>query len=650
MEEKKSSRGRSLFVSFGLVFLFSSLLIHYYKIQVIDHQKWVKIAESQHHLVIKEPFQRGKIYWRCQNDSKGRPLAMDVLAYHLFIDPLQIKAPCKEEVVAMLAPFLPGKEIKGHFYKKARWRKVADSVDLASKEKIEALWKVYAKEHKLARNALTFVKDYKRSYPYDHMLGQVLSSVFRNREEKTGLAVPINGIEKKFNSYLQGAIGKRYLMRSPKYNIDDAKRHVAAKNGHDVYLTIHHEIQAICEEELKKGVEKVHAKGGLAVMMDPYSGEILALAQYPFFSPAKYPAFFGDKEKAGYAKPKAVTDCFEPGSIMKSIALSIGLKANERRIERGLAPLFHPTEMVDCSNPYFKGRTKPLKDVSFHGWLNMNLAVQKSSNIYPARVIEKVIDEFGPKWYSDQLVEVFGLGKKTGIELPYENPGMVPIYGKKYASGRDQWSGPTPYSLAIGYNVTVNALQLARACSVFANGGYLVAPTIVDKILSPEGKEVYIEKGEHKKVLSKDIADIMLCALKFTTKKGGTSYLADIPGFSEAGKSSTSEKLIDGVYAKNVHCSNFVGIAPAKDPKFVLVVVIDEPEKRYIQGFGTTHFGGKCAAPIFREIGKRSLQILQVAPDDPYGYARNDPRTVKEQSDWYKETKELQELYDSYNK
>ena len=95
MEEKKSSRGRSLFVSFGLVFLFSSLLIHYYKIQVIDHQKWVKIAESQHHLVIKEPFQRGKIYCRCQNDSKGRPLAMDVLAYHLFIDPLQIKAPCK---------------------------------------------------------------------------------------------------------------------------------------------------------------------------------------------------------------------------------------------------------------------------------------------------------------------------------------------------------------------------------------------------------------------------------------------------------------------------------------------------------------------------------------------------------------------------
>lgn len=645
----KSLRGRSLFVSFALAFLFSLVIVHYYKIQVIEHKKWVKIADQQHHLVVKEPFQRGKIYCRSENNKKGRPIVMDVLTYHLFIDPMRIKHSLKEEIIAFLAPRLSEKSIKGHFYKKARWRKVADFVNIDEKIEIEKWWRVYARKNKMPSNALTFVKDYKRAYPYGHLLGQVLSTVYRNRDEKTMQAVPIGGIEKKYNAQLQGSIGKRYLMRSPKYNIDDAKRHIAPKNGSDVYLTINHEIQAICEEELKKGVTRVNAKGGVAVMMDPHTGDVIALAQYPFFKPDNYPSYFADKKSAQCVNPKSVTDSFEPGSIMKALTLAIGLKANEKLLENNKKPLFCPSEMIDCADATFKGRNRPLKDVSFHKRLNMYHAIQKSSNIYPARIIEKVLESLGPKWYSDQLSNVFGLGNKSGLELPYENPGMIPVYGRKYKNGKEQWSDPTPYSLAIGYNVLVNCVQMARAYSVFANGGYLVEPTIIDKIISPEGVVKTAKKREKKKVLSKDIADIIMSALKYTTKQGGSAYLADIPGYSEAGKTSTTEKLVNGVYSKNTHCSSFIGIAPVSAPRFVLIVMVDEPERKYVPGFGTTHFGGKCAAPIFREIGKRSLQVLKVPYDDPYGFAKNDPRTQREKSDWWRETKELQAVYDLHN-
>ena len=649
-DESKRLFGRSLFVGFFLVFLFSLVLIHYYKIQVIDHDKWVKIADMQHQMVVKEPFHRGKIFCQSQNSKSGKCVAMDVLTYHLYIDPFSIKAPQKEKMIAFLDPVLKKPNIKTHFYKKSRYRKVAGFISLDQKKEIEGWWKKFYRENKLASNALTFVKDYKRSYPFDHLLGQVLSTVYRNRDEKTGKAVPIAGIEKKYNEYLQGEVGKRYLMRSPKYAIDDARRHIAARNGSDVHLTINYQVQAICEEELRKGLEKVKAKAGWAVVMDPVDGKIVALAQYPFYSPEKYSTYFESTEKQETAKPKYVTDLFEPGSIMKALTAAIGLKANELLLEQNQKPIFCPFEMVKTSNPYFTGRTTPLKDVSFHKYLNMFLAIQKSSNIYPARIVEQVVGRLGPRWYSDQLRDVFGLGEKTGIELPYESPGMIPIYGKKYANGKDQWSGPTPYSLAIGYNSMVNAVQMARAYSVIANGGYLINPTLVDKIVSPEGKVLLVPEKKRKKVLSTDICQMLMQALKYTTKVGGTSYLADIPGYSEAGKSSTSEKIVGGRYSKETHCSSFVGIAPANNPKFVIVIVVDEPEKRFISGFGTTHFGGKCAAPIFREIGKRTLQILKVPYDDPHGFSRNDPRTIKEESDWHKESVHLKAIYDEWNK
>jgi cell division protein FtsI (penicillin-binding protein 3) len=158
------------------------------------------------------------------------------------------------------------------------------------------------------------------------------------------------------------------------------------------------------------------------------------------------------------------------------------------------------------------------------------------------------------------------------------------------------------------------------------------------KIVSKEGVITHNEPAsKRKKVLDESICKEVIKAMRFTTKSGGSAQLADIPGFTEVGKTSTSEKLIGGKYSKSKHVSTFVGFAPANDPKFVLFVAVDEPEKMFIPGFGTTHFGGKCAAPIFREIGKRSLEYLGDFPDD------------KDNSQWRLEVKQLNELYERYN-
>ena len=171
--EIKNLYGRSLFVGFCLIFLFSLVLVNYYKIQVIEHEKWVKIADTQHQMVVKEPFHRGKIYCKSQNAKNDKCVVMDVLTYHLYIDPFSIKPLQKEAMIKFLNPILNQSGIKSHFYKKSRWRKVAGFLNLKQKDDIENWWKVFYRKNKLPSNSLTFVKDYKRSYPYGHLLGQV---------------------------------------------------------------------------------------------------------------------------------------------------------------------------------------------------------------------------------------------------------------------------------------------------------------------------------------------------------------------------------------------------------------------------------------------------------------------------------------------
>lgn len=651
-----------VFLAFCVFCLFSLLVLQFFKIQVLEGEKWLHKAKAQHQFIVSESFKRGVFYSNGYlsntHEDKPVPLVVDLPMFHLYIDPESIPLPLRKEILDQLSSLLEFdkkayQRAKVEFYKKSRSRKVAMWLSHQKKDLIEQWWGPFVKKEKLPRNAIYFIQDYKRCYPYKKLLGQVLQTIREDKDTLTHQAIPTGGLEYYFDALLQGQEGKRRLLRSPKFPLDKGDIIQSPQNGHDIYLTIHHHIQAIAEEEIEKAVIAADAKSGWAVVMDVQTGDILALAQYPFFYPSEYRKYYSDKKLLEYTRVKAITDCFEPGSIMKPISLAIALKANKERILYGHKPLFYAEEKVDLRKIHLPGRKIPMKDIATSQFLNMNLAIQKSSNIYIAGVIQKVVDTFGEEWYRKQLQDVFGFGKKTGIELPSETAGFLPCPGKCYSNGKLQWSVPTPGCLAIGYNLLVNTIQVLKAYSMIANGGYEVEPSLVKKIVNSNTQEVVYERKplEHKvALLDTDIMEQVITAMKFATKPGGSASRADVPGFTEAGKTSTSEKIRDGTYAKNVHVSTFAGFAPAKNAKIAISIGIDEPAFRILPGVGYTHYGGKCAAPAFGELAKRVLLYLGVPPDDPYGYPKGDPRYEEDKADMVKEVKQLKELFYQWHK
>lgn len=658
---RRGDSTRLLAVALGVFALFAILIVHYYKIQVVENQKWEREGRKQHFFIIREPFTRGNFYsnpsFKKGHLEKAHKLVFDIQKFHLFIDPESIPPKRRKEIGKNLSAILDlSKEetaiAEAQFLKKSRSRKVAEWVEADSKDALLSWWTPYAKKHKIPHNAIYFVPDYQRSYPFGKLLGQVLHTVQNIKEEKTCQAYPTGGLELYFDKYLKGKIGKRRLMRSPRHSLETGEVVSTPENGADVYLTINHTLQAIAEEELGKGVRKSKAKAGWAVMMAPYSGEILALAQYPFFYPPDYQTYFNDPLMIEHTKVKAVTDANELGSVMKPITVAIALLANDELQKRKEKPLFTPEEKIATANGKFPGRSKPIQDTHLHHFLNLDMAVQHSSNIYVARLIERLISRLGSEWYRQVLQDIFGFGKKTGIELPSESAGVIPLPGKKHPNGTFEWTTATPFSMSFGHNLQANSIQLLSAYAIFANGGYAVKPTLIKKIskISSEGEKLICQKApELRRVLDPKIVARLVRAMKFTTKARGTCRKGDIFGYTEAGKSSTAKKIINGLYSETLYVPSFIGFTPVKEPAFILLVTMDEPEYGYIPGFGKNHNGGNCCALVFREIARRSLEYLGIAPDDPYGYPVGDPRGDLDKADWGPETKLLNALYDQWN-
>lgn len=666
-------KGRLLFVITFTFFLFSLLIVQYFKIQIVEKEKWTKAALNQHEFILKEPAQRGTFFANTSikegTPSKPLALAIDVTKFHLYIDPASIPEAKRFEVATTLMSLLNTQEERkpalfAEFEKKSRSRKIATWLDRETKEKITKWWFPYAKKEKIASNAIYFVTDYLRSYPFGKLLGQVLHTIREVKDEKSEEGIPTGGLESYFNDLLKGERGEKKLLRSPLNAIETDEVIVPCQRGADIYLTINPYIQAIAEEELEKGVKEAKAKGGWAVMIDPFTGEILALAQYPFFDPSQYKTFFNDPVLIEDTKVKPITDVFELGSIMKPITISIAQLANNELKKRGRPPIFDPNEKVNGLRAIFPGRAnKPIKDHNTHHWLNMYMAIQKSSNVYMAELMDRVVHTLGPEWYRKQLTEVFGFGEKTGIELPGEAPGRVPEIGKKNPNGTLEWSLPTPYSLAMGYSLMASSLQMVRAYSIFVNGGKRIEPTLVRMIVRrhpDDNPEILLDhtktirREKFKKVLPDDIALETFKAMKYTTKWGGTARLADIPGYSEGGKTGTAEKIVGGAYSNKKHISSFIGFTPAREKgdipvRFVLLVSIDEPEYRFLEGGVQAYMGGRCAAPVFQAIASRTLNYLGLPPDDPYGWPPQDPRYNAQKADWIPEVASLKNLYDSWN-
>lgn len=645
---------RLVIIAIGMFSLFSLLIVTYFKIQILEGEKWTKQALAQHEFIVKEPFRRGSFYsnptLKIGHPGNPQPLVFDVTKFHLFIDPVSIPESYREEVAKKLNTFVAIN--RDELNKKSRSRRLALWLDRDTKNAILAWWMPFAKEKKIARNALYFVTDYKRCYPFGKMLGQVLHTIRELKDEATQEGFPTGGVEAYFNDFLKGKLGKRKLLRSPLNQLEIDKIIEEPEDGADIYLTIDHCIQAIAEEELEKGIHAAQAKGGWAVMLNPFTGEIYALAQYPFFEPAHYQEYFNNPEKVEDTKVKAVTDAFELGSIMKPITLAVAMKANLELEKAGKTKLFDPKEKIDVTRSIFPGRrSRPLYDLPRHCAINMYMAIQKSSNVYMAQLIDRVIEAKGNEWYRKALVDIFGFEKKTGIELPGEAYGLIPTPGKLHPSGALEWSLPTPYSLAIGYNMLATSLQMLRAYAVLANGGFLIEPTLVRRIVRKG--EVIIDNSTFRKrqrVLEETVTKEIVNAMKFTTRKGGTGHLASVNGYTEAGKTGTAEKIVGGVYSKQRYISSFIGFAPVHKPRLVLIVTLDEPKPIRLENGVKNYVGGRCSAPIFAEIVKRTLEYLGEPPDDPYGYPPGDPRFDPEKADWIKETRELKYLYEQWNR
>jgi cell division protein FtsI (penicillin-binding protein 3) len=636
-----------------LFFLFSFLIIQYYKIQVIEHAKWRTLADKQHFFLVKEPFKRGRFFSNTSLHSKQAdlevPLVYDIQKFHLYIDPLSIpeayRTPIIDKIYEIVKPRKSEKKkIADQFQRKSRSRRLALWLSHEQQSALTNWWNGFIKGKRIPKNALYFTADYKRSYPFGPLLGQVLHTVQDDKEEKTGQMIPTGGLELQFDKYLRGSPGLRRLMRSPRNVFDTGELLQAPEDGADVYLTVNHVLQAIAEEEIERGVKDAEALSGWAIVLDPWTGEILALAQYPYFYPEYYRYYFNDPLKIQHTRVRAITDAVEPGSVMKPLNYSIALVAN--RLSK--KPLFDPEELVATTNTMFPGRSKPLADTTPRPFLNMNMAVAKSSNVYIARVVEKVIAAFGAPWYREMLTQL-GLAVPTGVELPSESWGFLPTPGKRMKNGMLEWLQGTPPSLSIGYSLQVNYMQLARAFSVIANGGKLIQPTFVRKIV--KGDEVLLDNTSPERweqaprVMPEDVAARVLTAMKYVTKPGGSAFRGDVIGYSEAGKSGTSKKNADGKYSDYHYRATFIGITPANKPRLVILAGMDEPKYGYVPGIGKKHNGGVCTAMVFSRLAARALEYLQVPPDDIASLPKSDRRYKPGKKDWSDENRLLQEMY-----
>ncbi len=646
----KPSRFPLLGLAFFLVCGYSFLIFHFFRLQILQNGYWSSLAAKQHCLIIKEDAPRGRFFSNPSvvphQGDKAVVFSVDVPKYHFYVDSLNVPVQYREKIATSICDLIKAPEKKSwvikQLSKRSRSRCIQKWLDAEQKHNIEQWWKHFAKKCRLSSNALYFSKHFQRSYPFGSLLGCVLHTIGENVDSQLGHYLPTGGLEMQFDTYLRGTPKERLLLRSPRRVIEKGAGPPPTA-GSDVYLTIDASLQAICEEELDIGVRQAEAKSGWAILMDPRSGEVYAMAQTPKFDLANYKACFQEEALRSYAQFQGIVSPFEPGSTCKIITAALALLANEELLKRGQAPLFDTTEKIACASGHLKGRKADLKDVNYHKFLNLNMAIAKSSNIYIAKLVEKIIDRLGPFWYYEQLRRL-GLGQKTGIEYPAEASGFLPVPPSPGKAGVG-WSSNTPYSLSFGYNLLANGMQILRIFSAMVNKGECMPPTLVKKIRCPERGDLDLPKREKVRLFPEHIASVLVEAMRYVT----TKRRVDIPGYSEGGKSGTVEKLKKGGYDKKEHFAYFIEFAPATHPRLILIVGVDEPPYRRIPGIGRAFFGAQCAGPICREIMKRSLSYLGIDRDDPYGYPPLDPRSKEGEGQWHREIKQLEELYQLWN-
>jgi cell division protein FtsI (penicillin-binding protein 3) len=554
-------RTRVLLLAAILAIAFGGLTARLGWLMVVKHGELTQLAERQYSRTIVLGAQRGPIV-----DRQGGALATSAATESLFVQPRSVGDPVR--VAARLAPILGQPEAEVHAAltgpRSFVWlrRKLPPTVA----EQVRAL----------REPGLGFLPEPLRLYPNRELAAHVLGF--------EGAEGGLEGVERAFNADLAGVPGKAIAGR------DALGREVAAPHvlqqplpGHGVMLTIDKTIQYIAEREIDGAYRRTHAKAAIAVVLEPRTGDVLAMAMRPTFNPNT----FLDVPSSDYWRNRAVTDPFEPGSTFKAIMAAAAL-------EEGV---IRPDDRIYAENGAITLAGTTIRDWKKYGWLTFAEVLQNSSNVGSIKVGLSLGRD---RYY--RYMKAFGFGAPTNVGLAGESRGLL--------REPQRWSLLSLPTMSIGQEISVTALQMVTAFGAIANGGTLMQPRLVRATFDGEGRETRrFEVKAVRQVVSPTTART-LSSLLTGVVGSGTGRFAAIPGYAVAGKTGTAQKLDPSTrrYSHAPGVLSFVGFAPADEPRFVMLVMLDEPRNE--------KWGSEAAAPIFSAIGREILRYLEVPPRD----------------------------------
>jgi len=525
-------------------------------LQAIKGPELAAMALRQHRETVVVPAARGTIF-----DRNGEPLAIGEQRTTVYANPRQVDRPRDLTLAAGKALGVEPGVVYPQLVDRTRGfvyvARKADPLEAAELEE-------------LGFAGLGFYPEELRTYPQGPVAAQVLG--FAGLDNKG-----LEGLERSLDKVLAGRAGSQTIVKDPFGRALDVVSTKPETPGKNVRLTIDHQIQANAEAVLQETVRSWGARAASAVVMDPYTGSVLAMAVAPRFNANRFPTTRPDRRRN-----RAVTDTYEPGSTFKLVTVAAALQDG----------VVSPTTSFRLA-PTIKVSDRVIREAHSRGTqrLTVKQIVEYSSNIGTITIAQKLGEGRLASW-----IDRFGFGKATGIDFPGESSG--------FALPLDQWSGSTIGTVPIGLGIAVTPIQMATAYSAIANGGVLVQPHLVDRV---DGQP--IARSKKRRIVSRGVSKQLLAMLRGVVLEG-TGTEAAIPGYTVAGKTGTAPKIeSNGRYSTSRYVASFVGLVPATKPRLAIMVMVDEPRGNI--------YGGVVAAPAFREIARFNLQHLEVPPDAP---------------------------------
>ncbi|HKL27209.1 MAG TPA: penicillin-binding protein [Desulfuromonadales bacterium] len=547
----------------GGLFLLGFLLVGFraFDLQVLHGGEWLERAEKQHQKIVSLTPQRGTIY-----DRNGEELAVSIDVDSIFAEPRKIEDRGDASRQLAKALDLPAETVAARLKGNRNFTWLKRQVSPQQSEAAQGL----------GIDGVHRIKEPRRFYPNSGVAAHLLG--FTGLDPKG-----LEGLELFYDQALLGSGGflvteRDALGRGLGAGVPEIQ---GASRGHDLYLTLDKNLQYIVERELAAGIEAADARAGTVVVLEPATGKILAMASRPTYNPNA----FARHEPAQW-RNRAICDTFEPGSTFKIFLMAAAL--NEAVIKT--------SQRIDCENGRFHVGGKTIHDHKPYQKLTPLEIIKYSSNIGSAK-IGKLLER--ESYYN--YIRKFGFGSPTGIDLPGEQGGLV--------HDPNRWFEVDLAAISFGQGLTVTPLQMAAATAAIANDGYLMEPYVVEKIVDQQGQVRQTRQPRVvRKVVARDVAQVVTSMMESTTADGGTAVKAQVPGFRVAGKTGTAQKVdpVTGGYSADKRLASFVGFVPVEAPRLVILVTIDEPQKHV--------YGGLVAAPVFSRIAGQALQYLRIPP------------------------------------